>query len=470
MMTAARDAFFDSLRQLPLLQPAERAELSTLIENFPTAHELAQELMRREWLTAYQASRLLEGHGEDLLFGNYLLLNKIGEGGMGRVYKARQRNVDRIVALKVLRRECLTNAKIVKRFQREIKILGSLKASPHLVRAFDSDIWDGQHFIEMEYIDGVDLARRVKRNGPLPIAEALDFARQTALGLQDAHEGGLVHRDIKPANLLVTKGGSGSGLMPRPGTAAAARYPNGLVKILDLGLARSTEPNEGNGNLTVTGSLMGTPDFLAPEQARDPSACDIRADLYSLGCTLYYLIAGRIPFPRGGIPEKVLQHASHDADPLVVVRRQRMEFDAHKSGTRPSPESLAVSPEVETIVRRLMAKRPEDRFPTPLAAAEALERVARRVSEEALTVTPVADRTVPIVSPTEWQALVAGTSGPQPIIHIERPRRRRGELVRWATILVVTSLLVSGFVFVQNNVSKPQAAASQGEMPKRTSK
>jgi serine/threonine-protein kinase len=468
MKMAVRNAFFESLRQLPLLQPAERAELSTLVENFPTAHELAQELMRREWLTAYQVSRLLEGHGEDLLFGNYLLLNKIGEGGMGRVYKARQRNLDRIVALKVLRRECLTNAKIVKRFQREIKILGSLKASPHLVRAFDSDIWDGQHFIEMEYIDGVDLARRVKRNGPLPIVEALDFARQTALGLQDAHEGGLVHRDIKPANLLVTKGGTGSGLLPRPGTAAAARYPHGLVKILDLGLARSTEPSEGN--LTVTGSLMGTPDFLAPEQARDPSACDIRADLYSLGCTLYYLIAGRIPFPRGGIPEKVLQHATYEPEPLVVVRRQRMEIDAQKSGTRALPESLVVSPEVETIVRRLMAKRPEDRFATPLEAAEALERVGRRVSEDALTVTPVGDRTVPNVSPTEWQALVGGISGPQPIIRIDPPRRGSGALVRWATILVVTSLLVSGFVFLQNNVAKPQAAASQGETSKRLPK
>ena len=151
-----------------------------------------------------------------------MILNQIGEGGMGRVYKARQRNLGRIVALKVLRRECLANAKMVKRFRREIEILGSLTPSPHIVRAIDSDRWDEQYFIVMEYIDGHDLARRVKRHGPLPVVHALDYARQAAIGLQHAHEAGLVHRDIKlRLNLLVAPGGCG----------------RGVVKILDIGLA-----------------------------------------------------------------------------------------------------------------------------------------------------------------------------------------------------------------------------------------
>jgi eukaryotic-like serine/threonine-protein kinase len=428
MSAATPSTFADALA--PLLDSAARTTLPDLAQRFETPAHLVQELLRRGSLTAYQAKVALDGRADSLLFGNYVILNQIGEGGMGRVYKARQRNLGRIVALKVLRRECLANAKMVKRFRREIEILGSLTPSPHIVRAIDSDRWNEQYFIVMEYIDGHDLARRVKRHGPLPVIHALDYARQAALGLQHAHEAGLVHRDIKPANLLVAPGGGG----------------RGVVKILDMGLARWIE---AGGNLTVMGSLMGTPDFLAPEQARDPSACDNRADLYALGCTLYYLIAGRIPFPRGGVTERLLQHATAYAEPMAAIRCQRLLDEARRSGRQPTEEELAVPAEVEALVRRLMAKHPDDRFATSADAARAIGAVLARIDDEALSRTPAPDVTLPTPLPaplpTLWQAIVEA-SGPQRIVHVDRRSRPRLQ-TRWPLVAVMTALTLAAITF-----------------------
>ena len=433
MSAANPSTFADALA--PLLDPAARTTLADLAQRFDTPAKLAQELVRRGSLTPYQAKVAVEGQADSLLFANYVILNQIGEGGMGRVYKARQRNLGRIVALKVLRRECLANAKMVKRFRREIEILGSLSPSPHIVRAIDSDRWDEQYYIAMEHIEGHDLARRVKRHGPLPIVDAIDYARQAAIGLQHAHEAGLVHRDIKPANLLVAPGGG-----------------RGVVKILDLGLARWTEA--GAGNLTVMGSLMGTPDFLAPEQARNPSACDIRADLYALGCTLYYLITGRIPFPRGAVMERLVQHATADAEPLTDVRRQRLKEDAIRSGRQPEeePAEPAVPAEVEAIVRRLMAKHPDDRFATPADAARALQEILARIDDEAMSRTPAPDVTLrtpmPMLLPPVWQAIV-DASGPQRIVCVEKRSRPRLE-TRWPLVAVMTALMLAALVFFKS--------------------
>ena len=431
-MSAAKPSTFADVLA-PLVDPAARTTLGDLALRFDALVPLTQELVRRGSLTPYQAKAVVEGHADSLLFANYVILNQIGEGGMGQVYKARQRNLGRIVALKVLRRECLANAKMVKRFRREIEILGSLRPSPHIVRAIDSDRWNEQYYIVMECIDGHDLARRVKRHGPLPVADALDYARQTALGLQHAHEGGLVHRDIKPANLLVAPTGGG----------------RGVVKILDLGLARWTET--GAGNLTVMGSLMGTPDFLAPEQARNPSACDIRADLYALGCTLYYLIASRIPFPRGGVTERLVQHATADAEPMEAIRRQRFLDDAGRSSQRPETE-WPVPAEVEALVRRLMAKHPDDRFETPAAAAEAIGAVLARIDDEALSRTPAPDVTQPTPLPMPlapiWQAIVEA-SGPQRIVRVEK-RKRPLLRTRWPLVAVMTALMLAAITFFKS--------------------
>jgi serine/threonine protein kinase len=417
-MTAANPSTF-AAALAPLLEPAARRSLPALVERANSPGQLIAELTRRGWLTPYQAKAAADGKADALLFANYVLLNQLGEGGMGRVFKARQRNLGRIVAIKVLRRECLSSDKTVKRFRREMEILGSLRPSPHIVRAYDSDCWNGQWYIVMECIDGLDLARRVKRHGPLPVAHALECARQAALGLQHAHEAGLVHRDIKPANLL------------------ESRDPDGrsVVKVLDLGLARWIDSD--GGNLTVAGSLMGTPDFLAPEQARDPSACDIRADLYALGCTLYYLIAGRIPFPAGGVTERLVQHATAEAEPMAVVRLQRL-----------TGESPDVPREVEAIVRRLMAKRPENRFATPAEAAAALAAVGRRAEDESLSQTPMPDATVPTIFAPVWQAMV-DASGPQRIVNVAKRNRPRLR-TRWPLVAVMVTLMLAALAFFRS--------------------
>ena len=431
MSAAIPSTFADALA--PLLDEAARTALSDLAQRFETPVQLVQELLRRGWLTAYQAKIALDGKADSLLFANYVILNQVGEGGMGRVFKARQRNLGRIVALKVLRRECLANTKMVKRFRREIEILGSLTPSPHIVRAIDSDRFDEQYFIVMEYIEGHDLARRVKRHGPLPVVHALDYARQAALGLQHAHEAGLVHRDIKPANLLVAHGGGG----------------RGVVKILDMGLARWTE---AEGNLTVMGSLMGTPDFLAPEQARNPIGCDHRADLYALGCTLYYLITGRIPFPRGGVTERLLQHATAYAEPMAAIRCQRLKDDARRSSREATDEERTggAGRGRYRAVRRLMAKHPDDRYATAADAARGIGAVLARIDDdEALSRTPAPDVTLPTPFPASlpplWQAIVE-SSGPQPIVCVEK-RSRPSLQTRWPLVAVMTALMLAAITF-----------------------
>jgi serine/threonine-protein kinase len=223
MATISSSSLVDPLRQFQLLEPKQLEELKTLQTRFPEPKVLAKELLHRGWLTAYQANQLLMGRGQDLVLGQYILLERLGEGGMGQVFKARHRNLGRIAAIKLIRKERLDNADAVKRFQREVRAAAALN-HPNIVRALDADQIGGTHLLVMEYIDGAtDLAQLVKKNGPLPVAQACDYIRQTALGLQHAFERGLVHRDIKPANLLLASGGK-------------------TVKILDMGLARLNQP------------------------------------------------------------------------------------------------------------------------------------------------------------------------------------------------------------------------------------
>jgi serine/threonine protein kinase len=203
---------------------------------------------------------------------------------MGTVFKARHSLMNRVVALKVIRRERLTGPQAVARFHREIRA-AALLSHPNIVMALDAaQVGDG-HFLVMEYVPGVDLARLLGQRGKLPAGEACDYAYQAALGLQHAHENGMVHRDIKPANLLRADRGH-------------------VVKILDMGLARlageqmlvGAGAGAGNDQLTGTGLAMGTLDYIAPEQIDDAHSVDIRADIYSLGCTLFHLLAGRAPY------------------------------------------------------------------------------------------------------------------------------------------------------------------------------
>jgi serine/threonine protein kinase len=341
MSPAPTTPLVDALRQSRLLGPAQTEEVArTLQARFPDPQALAGELTRRGWLTPYQADQLLRGRGHELLLGPYVLLGPLGEGGMGRVFKARHRERGDVVALKLLRQERLGNPEAVRRFEREARAAAAL-AHPNVVRALDAGRVAGTHLLVMEYVEGAtDLGQWVKRHGPLPVPQACEYVRQAALGLQHAHERGLVHRDIKPANLLRTADGS-------------------LVKVLDLGLARLDRPaeeGEQGSALTQEGALLGTPDYIAPEQALESHAVDTRADLYSLGCTFYYLLTGRVPFPGGTLLQKLNRHQNQEAPAVEALR----------------PE---VPPGVAAVVRRLLAKRPEDRYRTPAELAAALAPV-----------------------------------------------------------------------------------------------
>jgi serine/threonine-protein kinase len=332
------------LQEHTLLESPQLDEArSVLCTRCPDPRSLAKELIQRNWLTPYQINQLFQGRGGDLVLGKYLLLERLGEGGMGQVFKARDRRLGRLVALKLIRKDRLAGPDAIRRFQREVQSAAQLQ-HPNIVHAIDTDEIDGAQFLVMEFVEGIDLAKLVKHNGPLPVHKACDYVRQASHGLQHAYDRGLVHRDIKPANLLLAK--------------------NGVVKLLDLGLARreNTEENLQSTALTQEGSVLGTPDYIAPEQARNASYADIRSDLYSLGCTMFYLLTGQPPFPGGALTEKLLRHQLDPAPPVASLRPDAPQF-------------------VAAVVARLLAKRPDDRYQTPTALAAALLEGAAQVAE-----------------------------------------------------------------------------------------
>jgi serine/threonine protein kinase len=335
MPISSTTSLVDALQLYHLLEPVPLEQLPALAESIPDPKGLARELIRRDWLTPYQANQLLQGRGAELLLGSYVLLERLGEGGMGQVFKARNWKLGKIVALKLIRKERLSKADSVRRFQREVRAAAAL-SHPNIVAAYDADEVDGTHVLVMECVErATDLARLVKQHGPLPVEQACEFIRQAALGLQHAHERGMVHRDVKPHNLLATT--------------------DGRVKILDMGLARQSqgEDADGSGTMTLEGVVMGTPDYIAPEQALSAHAVDYRADLYSLGCTMYFLLTGQPPFPGGSALDKCIRHREEVPAPIDQLR----------------PE---VPPYLVQVASRLLAKNPADRLPSAAAVAEAL--------------------------------------------------------------------------------------------------
>jgi len=340
-MTETSATLVNSLSSFQLLPPDQLTEVAqSLLKQCPEPRALAGELVKRRWLTAHQARVLLAGNPQELLLGSYVVLERLGEGGMGSVFKARHQKLDRTVAVKMIRKDKDGSPDAVRRFRREIEAASRLQ-HPNIVQALDADQNGDALFLVMELVEGTDLARLVKKNGPLPVGQACNAIRQAALGLQHAHEKGLVHRDIKPANLMVSKAG--------------------VVKVADLGLARwKREEGEESASRGITreGSVIGTVDYLAPEQATDSRSVDIRADLYSLGCAFYYLLTGQVPFPGGQAIEKLYRHRFEEPKPLAEVR----------------PETPAA---VIAVVRRLMAKKPEERYQTPAEVATELEQLMR---------------------------------------------------------------------------------------------
>ena len=336
LLAAIRDGGRCTPDQLRLVEQA----FSESGSEFPA---LADALQSLGVLTRYQFRKIQLGRISELLFGQYLILEKIGEGGMGKVYRAVDTRMARMVALKVVRPQLMSNKTVLKRYEREAAAAAKLD-HPNIVKLFDAGEASGRFYLAMEYVDGSDLARLVKDNGPLGTAEACEYMRMTALGLQHAHDNGFVHRDIKPSNLLVY------GERAIPGTGGRAQ-----LKILDMGLVRmmGEDDSPGHAELTRDGTVVGTPDYMSPEQAKNSSTVDPRADLYSLGCTLYYLLRGTVPFPEGTPIDKLIRH---QLDPVPDVRYGRSDIP-HMVGD---------------IVTKLLRKKPDERYGSAAEVAAVL--------------------------------------------------------------------------------------------------
>jgi WD40 repeat protein/serine/threonine protein kinase len=400
MSADGQATLLERLCEAELLEPAQLEELAKLPEaSDPDPRALGRVLLQRKLLTRFQINQAALGKGKELRVGKFLLLDKLGEGGMGQVYKAKDTRMGRLVALKLMRKEKLAKPESVKRFYQEIQAASQLN-HPNIVIAYDADQVGNLHYFSMELVDGIDLARQIKDNGPLPIALACEYVRQAAVGLQHAHEKGLVHRDIKPANLLVAN---------NSGTAQ--------VKILDMGLARLQ--GQGETGLTQAGQVLGTPDYLAPEQAFDSRKADVRSDIYSLGCTLYYLLCGQPPFTGETLTQILLKHQMEEA---IALAQRRSEV----------PAALAA------VVRKMMAKVPDDRYQSAAEVADTLAPFARGETGSRFPVAPVAPVAPAEQTTDDWATLAgdedrlvvrpssARTRGATEIIEADdRPRRGR---------------------------------------------
>ncbi len=335
MSENAVQQLLESMWTAGLISAQELATLSQELSaaDHATVQSICDRLVDDRTITRYQAERLLAGQcGECVVGGRYVILAQLGAGGMGAVYLARDRTLDRTVAVKVLPARSVSDSSAIQRFQREAKALAKL-SHQNIVQAYDSGEDQGRHFLVMEHVEGTDLKRLLAAQPRIPPTVAADYIYQAALGLEHAHSRGLVHRDLKPSNLLLT--------------------PEGCVKILDLGLARFLQDQVGDATLTREGVGMGTPDYMAPEQFHDARNVDARSDIYSLGCTLYHLLTGGVPFPGSSLSDKFAAHESSQPTPVEDL-------------CPGIPAGLAM------VVTRMMAKRPADRFQTAREVAEAL--------------------------------------------------------------------------------------------------
>jgi len=337
------DAFVDVLRKSQLV---DAPRLDSYWQNLRQAssppdlpHRLARRMVEDGLLTNFQAEQLLKGKSKGYELGNYRILERIGRGGMGTVYLAEHRRMHHRVAIKVLPPDHAANPTLLERFYREARSAGHL-SHPNLVRAHDVDEEKGVHYLVMEYVEGVTLHDLVTRRGPVSIERAAHYIGQAAVGLQYAHEAaGLVHRDVKPGNLLVDR--------------------SGTVRILDMGLARLAQAaffDENADSITRRfndRSVLGTADYIAPEQAVNSQSADTRADVYSLGGTFYFLLTGQPPFPTGSVSQKLIWHQMREPTP---VRQLRSEV----------PERIA------ELIRRMMSKKPDQRPQTPGEVVDAL--------------------------------------------------------------------------------------------------
>jgi serine/threonine protein kinase len=342
MSSAALETFLQLLESSHLLDERRMHKTRLRAARLPDPAALAARLVERGHLTRWQSRMLLTGKSGPFFLKQYRLLKPLGQGGMGSVFKALQPGVKRFVALKVLSGRALKDDRANIRFRREIRAAAALD-HPHIIQAFDADCVEQKYFLVMEYVGGRDLKRWIQTMGRSPVGWSCECIRQAALGLQYAHERGIVHRDIKPSNLLLARGKAGE-------------PPH--IKITDFGLARAgIEITETEG-LTRVGQSLGTSEYVAPEQALDSSTADIRADIFSLGCTLFELLTGALPFPGKSPVERLTARLQNEAPSICSLRAD-------------------VPVELGRIAKRMMAREPVDRFQTPAEVAAALAPFCR---------------------------------------------------------------------------------------------
>ncbi len=420
------ELFLSKLSEVGVLSPEEVEALSQTVasgQSSANPRQLASQLVSQGRLTDYQASALLKGQPE-LLIDKYLILDLLDAGGMGMVFKAIHRPMNRTVAIKMIAQHLLASPEQVKRFQREVRVAATLE-HPNIVRSYDADRARGVHFLVMEYVRGDNLATIVRRQGPMSVEQAVDCIRQAAKGLRYAQKQGVIHRDIKPGNLMLND--------------------EELVKVLDLGLAnidasfrlaqqssltgdqdRPTTQSMAGSELTSAGAVLGTVSFMAPEQSLDARKADTRADIYSLGCTLYYLLIGEAPYKGDTIFQVFMEHREGE---IPTLRDKRPD----------------VPGKVEAVCQKMLAKAPEDRYQSMgelLAGIEDCdiapppEKVTRSVSE---------GRAKSPVSPT----VALASQGPATI----PPTKSRG-ILGWLSATVLLLALGGGYWWWQNNADQ----------------
>jgi len=351
---------------------------------------LASELVRRGHLTAYQAVRIAGGQWQRLVLGNIVILEKIAEGGMGEVFRAEHRRMKRTVAVKILPDFATRNTKLIKRFQREVQAAARL-VHPNIVTAYDADELDGAYYLVMEFVDGKDLGTLVDEQGPFPLESAIACVVQAAKGLHFAHMNGVVHRDIKPANLLLDR--------------------SNTIKILDMGLARILDndelPEQGD-SLTDHRNIIGTVEYMSPEQADDCSVVDHRADIYSLGCTLYRLLIGVPPYRRKS-PIQTL--VAHRTDPIPSLQGRRTDV--------PRPLDLAF--------QRMVAKDADDRYASMEEVIDVLSACLDDADfhQGAILLAPPGIRTSDVVQSSSQDRTVVLAKEPTGALPARASQRRR---------------------------------------------
>jgi serine/threonine-protein kinase len=347
------DHLMNAILRSELLSPEQEDEVAGLLSTYPTALTLGGYLVEIDWLTEYQLQKLLAWELDQLVLGPYQILAHLGEGGLCQVFRAWDTSRGRLAALKVLYPDLAERPEMVRQFRYEAETIGRV-THPNVIKALESGREGTRHYFAMEFADGLDLERFVAVTGPLPVEHACDYTRQVAQGLQAAHQANLVHRDIKPANLFLTN----PPLCEEGQPFVRKLSMDPTVKIIDWGLARAKGDEALDlGEAGEKGQLLGTADYLAPEQAQDARLVDIRADIYSLGCTLYFLLTGKPPFTGASVMQKIMQHKEMPPPSLKHAR----------------PD---VPDELDGLVQRMLAKNPDDRPQVPLLMVTPLRKLA----------------------------------------------------------------------------------------------